>query len=842
MPSYIVTASTSVVLVDTSILGPGQSAVVLISSQTPAGRTVTIRDSLGYLSSPQSIIVSTMNNVYFSDGTSSIVVSNPYASVSLSSKDANTWNIINTFAFPLNQTVANVKTLGASTITGANAFLSGTLSTNRLETNTISARSTSQVFGPLFVSTLVVGVQPNQSIPYQTTPGYSAYIIGNSYITSNAYIGGNVVVGGTTTFQSSMAVGDSLSVTNSMSVNGFTTFRGTVNVLGTGSVECQSVNAQSTLSVVGLATFNSALLVNSSIQVGSVITTATLQTSTAQITGNAAGYIQFNAPSGPILRNQAGGLTITSGLYTPTISTNSLTATSGISTNTLTVLSTFSGEGITNFILSSAAMVNTNGSLNTSSILTNSLQVNDSIVTTNFTASTFTASSCTVQNSIVSISPTSYLSTGTLIASTIFVNSISTGNVAINSIAVPQIQVSTLVVSRNIVCNPAVSTLLFTSSVIDNSQGSIRTTLMTTSSLAASSLSFQSGMITTPAPFIIDAPITSFQTAAVNSITTSSIQLSTLTATRLTIGSSNTSDALGPDFFYSTIGGPSTNVLISGGPGNYLTPIYLSNVRPTGQDPTDPYTTYVYFQTDYKSNPPPPGALVQYTANFFWGGLYPSDEINSYVRISNGTGPSFFGTGGDQTRTGTIDASSFSVEAFLYGNSRFSLTFNYTYNPTASYIDSNAVVEFNNGCLRWNYALNATTIQNSLNDMSIRNIYYYGSLNFASDPRIKENIHDADLHKCYDTIRSLPLRTYKYKSDYCSTFQIGEEQRLGFLATDLLPHFPKSVHTSDSLYPALSTPLMTIDTGQVEMAHLGATKYIMAELDRLEALVAAQGR
>jgi hypothetical protein len=121
--------------------------------------------------------------------------------------------------------------------------------------------------------------------------------------------------------------------------------------------------------------------------------------------------------------------------------------------------------------------------------------------------------------------------------------------------------------------------------------------------------------------------------------------------------------------------------------------------------------------------------------------------------------------------------------------------------------------------------------------MAIRNVYYYGSLNFASDPRIKENIVDADLKRCYDTIGSLPLRKYRYNSDYCSTFQIGDESRLGFLATDLLPHFPKSVHTSDTVFPALSTPLMTIDTAQIEMAHLGATKYIMAELDRLEALL-----
>ena len=122
--------------------------------------------------------------------------------------------------------------------------------------------------------------------------------------------------------------------------------------------------------------------------------------------------------------------------------------------------------------------------------------------------------------------------------------------------------------------------------------------------------------------------------------------------------------------------------------------------------------------------------------------------------------------------------------------------------------------------------------------MSIRNVYYYGSLNFASDPRIKENIVDADLKMCYNTIGALPLRKYKYNADYCSTFQIGDESRLGFLATDLLPHFPKSVHTSDTLFPSLSTSLLTIDTAQVEMAHLGATKYMMAELERLEKIVA----
>lgn len=831
MPSYIVTASTSVVLVDTSVLTAGQAAIVLLSSQTPAGRTVTIRDSLGTLSSPQSIIVSTTNGVRFTDGTSSLVVSNPYASLTVASKDAATWNIINTFAFPLGQTVANVRSLTTSTITGGNASITGALSSQQVVTSSLFATSTSQVIGPLFASTLVVGTVNQASPPYQTTPGYSAYVLGNSYISSNAYIGGNLTVDGTATFASTVSITNSLNVTNGLSVTGFTTFQGPVTVGGGGFIEAQSVRTQSTLNVVGLATFNSALLVNSSIQVGTTLTTNTVQTSTAQITGGAAGFIQFG--TGPTLRNQGSNLTITSGLYTPTISTTALTATLGISTSALYVASSINADGVSQFNLSSTAIINPNGSLLTGAIQTNTLQVASAIVATSFVASTFTTSSCSVQNSIQSLSPTSFISTGNFVASTINANILSTGSLVINSINTPQIQVSTLLVGRSIVCSPAVSTLSFTNATIDNSLGNIQTSSLNASSISVSTLTFQNGLFQTPNPFVISAPVASFQTIFTNTVVTSTMQTSTFTTTKLTIGAAVPSGELGPDFFYSTIGGPSTNISISGGPGNYLTPFYLSNVVPAAQDPTDPYTSYSYFQVDYKGNPPPAGTAIQYTVNFFWGG-----EINSYLRIADGQGPSFYGaTGRDQTLTGILNLSTFSVEGFLYGTSRYNVTFNHTYNPAASYIDSNSVVEFNSGRLNWNYSLNGTTIQNSLNDMTIRNVYYYGSLNFASDPRIKENIQDADLKTCYDTIAAMPLRTYKYNADYCSTFQIGQEERLGFLATDLLPHFPKSVHKSDTVFPAMSTSLLTIDTAQVEMAHLGATKYIMAELERLEALL-----
>jgi hypothetical protein len=293
-----------------------------------------------------------------------------------------------------------------------------------------------------------------------------------------------------------------------------------------------------------------------------------------------------------------------------------------------------------------------------------------------------------------------------------------------------------------------------------------------------------------------------------------------------------------------TIGGPAnttvfpslvqtstTNATVSGGPGDYLSPYFLSNVRPNGQNPAVPYTTLANYTASY-TGLLPPGLQIGYTATLFWAG-----QTGSFLNIGNGASILYGSFNADQTVTGTIPLSSFQLSATLFGNSGINVAFGFQYSPNVNSIDSNAVLDFNTGILRWNYALNGTTIQNSLNDISTRNLYYYGGLQFASDPRLKEDIHDADLRMCYDTIQSLPLRRYKYIDSYVSTFQIQDTHRLGFLATDLLPHFPKSVLASDSVFPQMSSSLLTIDTSQIEMAHLGATKYLMEEVARLEKLL-----
>ena len=169
----------------------------------------------------------------------------------------------------------------------------------------------------------------------------------------------------------------------------------------------------------------------------------------------------------------------------------------------------------------------------------------------------------------------------------------------------------------------------------------------------------------------------------------------------------------------------------------------------------------------------------------------------------------------------------------MYGNSAFSLQFQSRSNDNYSGIDPNNMITINNGAITWPYSLNGTTIQNSLNDMSIRNIYYYGALNFASDPALKEQIEDADLSMCYDTLRSLPLRRFKYVDSYLSTFQQKDMHRLGFIATELERAFPKSVTYTQLEVPGFQSTFRMIDTQQVDMAHIGATKQLMQRVDTL---------
>jgi hypothetical protein len=80
-------------------------------------------------------------------------------------------------------------------------------------------------------------------------------------------------------------------------------------------------------------------------------------------------------------------------------------------------------------------------------------------------------------------------------------------------------------------------------------------------------------------------------------------------------------------------------------------------------------------------------------------------------------------------------------------------------------------------------------------------------------------------------VRKIPLRRYKYIDSYLSTFHVRDIHRLGFIATELEEVFPKSVTYTE--IPSLHSTFRVIDTQQIEMAHLGATQYLMGRVERL---------
>ena len=67
-----------------------------------------------------------------------------------------------------------------------------------------------------------------------------------------------------------------------------------------------------------------------------------------------------------------------------------------------------------------------------------------------------------------------------------------------------------------------------------------------------------------------------------------------------------------------------------------------------------------------------------------------------------------------------------------------------------------------------------------------------------------------------------------------STFQQKDTHRLGFIATELETVFPKSItYTRMDDIPGYESTFRMIDTQQIEMAHIGATKVLMNKVSSL---------
>jgi hypothetical protein len=70
----------------------------------------------------------------------------------------------------------------------------------------------------------------------------------------------------------------------------------------------------------------------------------------------------------------------------------------------------------------------------------------------------------------------------------------------------------------------------------------------------------------------------------------------------------------------------------------------------------------------------------------------------------------------------------------------------------------------------------------------------------VSDERIKEEIELADLGLCYEAVKSIPLKRFKWKDEVYTEEQAYDRRKLGWIAQDVEAVFPKAVRQHEFKY------------------------------------------
>lgn len=101
----------------------------------------------------------------------------------------------------------------------------------------------------------------------------------------------------------------------------------------------------------------------------------------------------------------------------------------------------------------------------------------------------------------------------------------------------------------------------------------------------------------------------------------------------------------------------------------------------------------------------------------------------------------------------------------------------------------------------------------------------------SSDQRLKQNIEFADIDRCYDIVKNLPLKHYTWNEQYIPSSLVPDRSRIGWIAQEVESVFPKAVQ---------STPLhglsncLTLDADQIYAAMYGCVQKLQALVECLQ--------
>jgi len=385
MPSPIINESTSIVQVDSSGLQNGDVNIVYVSTTTIPGQLVTVVDATGFTSSPQSILLSTVGETLFSDGTSTTSIQQRFGYVTLVSDLSSNWTVVNTTSFPNPAVASMYMALDAGTVDTYSANASGLLSTISAVSRSVTAAST--LMAPtVYTSTLYIN---SVSTFLATRPGdYRMTMVGGEHIY------GDMQVTGRASYRGSISTGSDLLTLGNISsklgiiyVGGDVAAEGSIRAQRGNRVTVGSLTATSDAGFVRPVTMNSSVTVGDSVNAASIATRATIGTSM-----NVMSSIIFSNRFQTI-QNTVSGIDIVGipATIPSSISTAWLAASNSILTSNLYLQSFGPDDTLRHFVLGSTAIINPDGSLVTSSIQMNSATVRQYIDTVAVKASGITA-------------------------------------------------------------------------------------------------------------------------------------------------------------------------------------------------------------------------------------------------------------------------------------------------------------------------------------------------------------------------------------------------------------------------------------------------------------------
>lgn len=861
-----VNESTSVIQLDGFNTSPGWSTVIFVSSSKVVGHLVSIRDQTGFISSPRRFIVSSTKDISLGGGISTLIFGQPFSYLSLIAETSTLWSIANLPPlFGKGSTPVTYAVDAGSVSSLSSATIYETLSSvqSGIQVATASSCSTESL---LTTSSLTVST-PFQSAPFRlggpTLLTSSLTVSGtastNSSVTSQSlFVGGAISTPGSFSIESALTVGGSLISSDPLAIYSYVTVNDAASISGSFATP-----SSCTASAVATSNLLSRRLVASTVQAASSITLGTtpLFWTPAEIVTSAA-------------------------CTAPSVTTSLLTVNGSLTTSTLAISSFGDCSTLSSFTASRLAILNTNGLANLSSVTTDSITCSTILSKTAsvqlVAASTFSfspepatsISTLTFSDGTTSTIAAQYSIQGgqqfnTAAKDYVTFSNLSVDSIDLVSLTAPDISIEDLYVSTFAVRNSLTylgDTVDARSAAILNERGRISTHVTTIQSLVVRS-SFTTSTLRYTNPFALYSTTTQIQTGVLSSPSTTLFLPERLNVRRLTVGTAPTYES-------------------SLGPTVIQTDIQVQGINSNGVEISTPRLALNAYPYQYRQGlgVPESPSVLHATTNYqqFWtlSNIDPARRIYLNIRLTtsntisdvsmatpfttivNGTSTlfSFNPPVGRSTRTvydcditdiaiaGPNPITSNSapyIEFRGYGQGYVTAdatawvsysTVTADQSSRQAAFDGSQGIQLRNGVLRFPSSLNATTIQNSENDISTRSLFYTGSIYTPSDPGVKENIELLPLSPYLGILERLPLHTFQYTDAYTSTFQIPTYRQLGVLTTELADVAPQAVVECPFSYCGIPM-LNLVDKAALRYIHLAATKALQEEISTVRGMI-----